>query len=464
MVVKVENSPDLSKVDRLEDLASPLIKEEGSHEKKLIEFPLEVFPEKVQKILMEVHETLGYEKGYMAMGVLCCASVFVGNSRHMKVKNGWVVPPNLYGVIVGNSSKKKSPALKFALQPLLRKQEVLFEKHKEDVEHWKAEKSTLEKVELDAFLEMYPEPKPQRLKVNDVTKEALCRILSENPHGLLMYRDEILAWVNSLNQYRPGSDGQFYLSVFDGSSEVSDRVEKSVFVENPFLSVVGGIQPSVLPKLAAGSRGEDGFLFRLLFVFPETESPVYLSEKETATRVFEEYDAIMSKLFEDSQKIPEQEVITFSVRAQQYFLSVANENTYKGSEYGDESVISIYEKLNGYIPRLALLFQILEDTLEGKRTFQVHLGALESAVKLMEYFKKTAHMVLDTLSSNTGLSGSHLEYYSALPKEFSTSQAIEIGKELQYSPSNIKQRLLKKFVKMGLLDNSTHGRYRKLKV
>ena len=38
---------------------------------------------------------------------------------------------------------------------------------------------------------------------------------------------------------------------------------------DPFLSVIGGIPPRMLPVLDAGNDGEDGFIHRILFVYPK---------------------------------------------------------------------------------------------------------------------------------------------------------------------------------------------------
>ena len=91
---------------------------------------------------------------------------------------------------------------------------------------------------------------------------------------MLIIRDELSAWIKSFNQYKggKGADKQFFLSAWSGEPLAVDRQGKDpVLVPHPFLSVVGCIPPDVLPDLDEDNR-EDGFLHRLLFVYPDPVS------------------------------------------------------------------------------------------------------------------------------------------------------------------------------------------------
>src|SRR5262249_54287166 len=111
-----------------------------------------------------------------------------------------------------------------------------------------------------------PPPKPikpvlQRLTVNDATAESLVPILNENPRGVLLVRDEMSGWVQSMNQYREGGKGadqQFWLSVWSGATVEVDRkkthAEGPLVARKPFVAVIGGLTPDNLPVLR-GDRG-----------------------------------------------------------------------------------------------------------------------------------------------------------------------------------------------------------------
>ncbi len=62
--------------------------------------------------------------------------------------------------------------------------------------------------------------------MQDVTPEAVHRILSENPRGLCLYADELAGWFKNFNRYNNGSESEFWMSVFNHKVAMSDRKEQ----------------------------------------------------------------------------------------------------------------------------------------------------------------------------------------------------------------------------------------------
>ena len=115
-------------------------------------------------------------------------------------------------------------------------------------------------------------PDLPRRWTSDVTVEKLGVDLDTNPRGILVMRDELLAWVRSMNQYTGGrgADKQFYLSVWGGSPLAVDRISgTAIHLPRPFVSVVGGLPPDCLPDLDETGGLADGFLPRLLVAWPD---------------------------------------------------------------------------------------------------------------------------------------------------------------------------------------------------
>lgn len=111
------------------------------------------------------------------------------------------------------------------------------------------------KERISAGLEEFPrEPKRLRYLVSDVTQEGLSTIHSHNPRGLCLWVDELSAWFKNFTRYNTGSEEQFWLSAFNGSTTMSDRknFQNSIFIKRPFISVVGTIQKRLLTELANG--------------------------------------------------------------------------------------------------------------------------------------------------------------------------------------------------------------------
>ena len=93
------------------------------------------------------------------------------------------------------------------------------------------------------------EPIRLRFTMQDVTPEAVHRILSENPRGTLPCVGRAFAgWFKNFNRYNNGSESEFWMSVFNHKVAMSDRKssQSGVLIKSPFLCVIGTIQPKVL--------------------------------------------------------------------------------------------------------------------------------------------------------------------------------------------------------------------------
>ena len=99
----------------------------------------------------------------------------------------------------------------------------------------------------------------ERVYADDTTVEALVGILEDNPRGLLDYKDELTGWIRGLDQYKGGrgNDRQFWLSIHTNSPVVVDRKSRQgdpVYLDHPFVTLAGGIQPAMLPELGGAGR------------------------------------------------------------------------------------------------------------------------------------------------------------------------------------------------------------------
>lgn len=134
--------------------------------------------------------------------------------------------------------------------------------------------------------------KEKRYKTNDPTVEKSAMIMKDNPQGVLLLRDELSGWLESL--YKTGREGsrEFYLEAWNGNSPFSiDRVGRgTIHVEALCLSIFGGIQPTKLSEYIdhhSSVQGDDGFLERFQIVFyPELEKGWQLIDREANKEAF----------------------------------------------------------------------------------------------------------------------------------------------------------------------------------
>ena len=119
-------------------------------------------------------------------------------------------------------------------------------------------------------------PIRKRYVTNDATVEKVGEILAGNPRGVLVFRDELVGFLRSLD--REGREGSraFYLEAWNGTGRFTyDRIGRgTVEIEAACVCVLGGIQPgpltAYLTETLRGGSGDDGLLQRFqLLVWPD---------------------------------------------------------------------------------------------------------------------------------------------------------------------------------------------------
>lgn len=83
------------------------------------DFPISIFPTKIQRIISEVHECHNYPTDYIASAILTAIAVGIGNTHLAQIKQGWVESPILYMALIGRPGANKSHPLSFAMKPFL---------------------------------------------------------------------------------------------------------------------------------------------------------------------------------------------------------------------------------------------------------------------------------------------------------------------------------------------------------
>lgn len=266
-------------------------------------FPVNVFPDRLQQIIRELHDSNGFPADYTAASMMAAISVAIGNSHRVEVKRNWHESTILYIAIVGRPGACKSHPLAFAMQPLVNadwKNNLDYQKKYSDYQQAVA---MSRKERVHAGFEQFPkEPKRLRYLVSDVTQEGLSALHSHNPRGLCLWVDELSAWFKNFTRYNNGSEEQFWLSAFNGSTTMSDRKnsQNSIFIKRPFISVVGTIQKRLLTELANGERTVNRFIDRILFAMSESSGkPKWREEEVSEERLNELHRTVYDHLAEE---------------------------------------------------------------------------------------------------------------------------------------------------------------------
>ncbi len=323
-------------------------------------FPLESLPQPIQQFVEEGAQSLPAPYELLAIPCLVSMGAAIGNSRVLQLKEGWVEHSALYAAVVCESGTMKSPAM---------------------------DKGT-------SFLRDL-QTSSHRTWTSNTTVESLARLLKDTPRGILMYQDELSAWVHSMNQYRQGkgSDKEFFLSAWGRQSYVIDRVgleNGPIHVDKPCLSIVGAIPPDMLGELDPAAGQADGFLPRVLFGWPKSMTPqwseitIQPATLQAIRDVFTNLGALDYNPQNDS--LP----LTLTPEAQERFIAWHNHHFQEGEEQASSPFLQgVYAKLKGYCARLSLIHALGTNPA----TDIVGLDSLEAGINLVSYFKAQAFRV-----------------------------------------------------------------------
>ena len=238
---------------------------------QIVALPLEGLPKLLMQFALEAAQAIGCPVDYVVGFMLAIAGAAIGTNAVVEIKPGWVEPGLLWLVGIGLSGDGKTPALRAVTQPLYDMQEEAWLKWRREYGEWLAA--------LVAFKDGKgpppgPSPTLDRLFLDDTTVEAIAPELCDKPKGFPLVNDELSAWVRGMGQYKKGggdADRSFWMKSWAMQPwSVTRKGHKGppLIVLRPFVPVVGGIQSDLLAELVDERGREDGFLARVLPVFP----------------------------------------------------------------------------------------------------------------------------------------------------------------------------------------------------
>lgn len=378
-------------------------------------FPVHCFPEPLTRYAQEVATSLSCPVDFPAVTMLVVAATAIGASRALSVTRKWLECPRLYLAIVAVPGSAKSPAVEMVCEPLHERQSLLhaeWEKKKEEYDEelavWESARRRKAK-DGDPPIRKPVRPVYQHLYTTDPTTESLVPMLTENPRGFALIRDEITGWVMSMDQYRAGkgADRQFWLSAWSGQAVKTDRKgqrhEGSLIARHPLLNVLGGIQPDMLGQLCDERGREDGFVHRILFSFP-TDHPwseyIGAAPSEFAEQC---WSVVLDELWnlqmlETDHGALRPMIVRMAPDAEdaacQWYAEHAAE---ANDEDLDPALSGPWSKMRSYFFRLALVFHCLRQACGEDEGQTVSLASVASAAAVTDYFKSHSRLVYSRL-------------------------------------------------------------------
>jgi hypothetical protein len=255
------------------------------------ELPAGLLPAVIENYARAEAKTMGADVAGLVMGALTVCAAAISDSIQLQVKKHseyWKESARLWCALVGDPSSKKTPILRLVARPLACIDARLHRKYVADKSYYDNLPPD-EKKKADT-------PKQWRVRIEDTTIEAAQEVLKDSPDGVLCLQDELSGWFGGMDRYSgkgAAKDRAFWLQSFNGGEYVYNRVGRgSIIIENLSASMLGGIQPEPMRKLAADSV-DDGLLQRLC---PIILRPSTIGRDEPDAGGWKFYDDLVNSL------------------------------------------------------------------------------------------------------------------------------------------------------------------------
>jgi len=383
-------------------------------------FSPDTVPEVFAAFIIDCANRLQCSADFIAVTLISAFSGTVG--RRVAItpnRDSWKVIPNLWGAIIGRPGFMKSPAMTAALLPTKRIEDEYRKRFQKELEEYESTKrladlvvkdferlakNAVQKKDLKLAAEHLEDskdqqpasPKLKRLTVNDPTVEALGEILSSNPSGLIVLRDELTGWLKSLGKDGHETARSFYLEGWNGDTpHTVDRISRGhLFIPACCVTIFGGIQPGKLAPLirsaVSQSLDDDGLLQRFqLMVYPDQSSEWNPGAKFEDENAKEEICELF-KFAVSLEQFETPETLHFDKVAQECWNDYlhALELELRGGEL-HASLESHFGKYRSLVPSLALLFHLAET----RAMSPVPVSSLNQAIQFAAYLRCHAERI-----------------------------------------------------------------------
>lgn len=352
-------------------------------------FPLERLTGVVGRYAAEVGRAMGCPPDLIAAPALVTAGAMLGRARVLRVKRGYEETASIFLGVVSRPGSAKTPAQEAGFKPARLWDGRQWRQYLKEKSEYEEAVANLPKGEPRP-----PKPVPSRICVDDITVEALAKVLSQNPRGVALVKDELSGWVLGMDQYRAGggNEKQRWLSLWSGVSFPVDRrgVDDPVMITDPFVCVVGGLTPSSLRTLR-GDRGkqagpEDGFVDRILLCYPDPVPDTGEDSPEVSVEAERDYVDLMDRIRCVGTGGP----MLFTPDGAEAWREFRRGHA---AELGDQSfperLLNVWAKMRTYAARLTLVVHAMRwAATEADNLDAVDAVSVNNAVAILGYFKK----------------------------------------------------------------------------
>ncbi len=381
-------------IDSLANTASPVIvDEDGENDCSVFPwrpFPVEVLPKTIQDMAREVARANLCNPAAFLIAAFPALGTAIGNSRRLKIKEGWVFPAILWGILIGKKGTAKTWAMAPAIKPLKDLQDKYHREFNREMQQYEKDHQDFECLKpsdrrTSPFRFRKP-PKVKRICQSEPTIQKIVKDSSDNPRGFIIFSEEITTLLGGLSQYskdgKSGGSQATLNTLFNGEGIESERIgDTTRYAPQAFVNIVGSVQPKILSRYLTEEAFASGFASRFLMVAPPRRITRW-SQAVISPEVEQKYHNLFRELLqlemvpEGAQKVQEWNpdaqveeaqddnrmvplIVQISPDAHSQYIKFFDEIAVDMDKTTDDNLCGAYEKMRGITCRLALIIHLV---------------------------------------------------------------------------------------------------------
>jgi Protein of unknown function (DUF3987) len=345
--------------------------------------PVGLLPPRVETFVWANAKAMGADAAGLAGASIAAIAAAMPDSVRLQVMargEKWLIAARQWVALLGGPSTKKTPIMNAATAALEKADWRRRDQYESLKSYWDAKSKT---QKADAMAAGDRPPPHNRIIIGDATPEAAADVLATSPNGVLASHDELSGFFGQMERYgKNGADRPFWLRARDGGPfSIERKTSGSVRIPHLSVTLLGGIQPEPMRKVADGSA-DDGLIQRLT---PIMLRPAELTDDDVDTADADrDFAALIETLLELA---PGERPLRFDEGAQRIRREIEIEHYERTQRWEgvNRKLSSAFGKQDGVFAELCVIWHGAEN---AERNPLPELITEETARRVAEFMRR----------------------------------------------------------------------------
>lgn len=397
--------------------------------------PIDGFSDSVQEYIRTVTESYGCPQEFVVVTCLITAGIAAGKKVPL-VTNPYTNYPCDFFAMVGKPSRNKTGPLKEVTQPLREQDKANYAQYAEAKAVY--DQGKREDRNFDGEKPVFH----QRM-AGDSSPESRNALLAQGDM-IVIVADELKSFIDSFGRYAKGGNGsgaeisQLLSTWSNVSFTINRKSEETKLIDDPAMSIIGGIQPRPLGKtFGTDALMDSGFTQRFLFTYPDKATFIKRRDRKRMTQEMRDsWNGTIGRLLG-----MEPLTLLLSHEAERLYADYADANDEKADAEEEDYIGGVIQKMNIHVLRLAIMGHLLSDRWNEP---VITGAAMNHAIRMADYFTRIhVERIFPLLQVPTGTQRpmTNGELLRAVSKQFKLKSQNALAEALGVSQQYVSKTL-----------------------